>query len=90
MPAKSSHVVRTLQSKWPENLELHGDEYGFDEALGPTIELARHFSTWGFFNRERFSTRGLDGMGDSWGELQVPYMLAKFVFVALQYPGWTR
>ena len=44
VPAKSSHVVRTLQSKWLENLELHGDEYGFDEALGPTIELARHFS----------------------------------------------
>ena len=37
------------------------------------MRLAVKFQTWGFFNRECFSTMGLDGMGDAWGQLSVPY-----------------
>ena len=28
------------------------------------------------------------GMSDSWGERVVPYLLAKFVFPMMKYPGW--
>ena len=31
---------------------------------------------------------GEQGMGDSWGGLHVPYLLAKYVFPRLAYPGW--
>ena len=31
----------------------------------------------------------MDGLGDTWGDLlAVPYLLAKFVFTELKYPGW--
>ena len=36
-------------------------------------EPARRFATYGFFRRDSYSTVGLDGMGDQWGELAVPY-----------------
>ena len=93
VPAKSSRVVRSLQSKWLEFLELHGDEYGFDAALGPTVEVAKHFSTWGFFNRERYiqHARASDGMGDSWGELIAGAIHAGQVCVcgvAVSRMGW--
>ena len=35
------------------------------------------------------SAIGREGMGDSY-ELQIRYMLAKFVFVSLKYKGWTN
>ena len=88
VPAKSSRVIASLLNKWVDFVEMHGDEYGYDAAAGPTVELAKHFSSWGFFNRESFSTVGLDGMGDSWGELAVPYLLPKFVFPLMKYEAW--
>ena len=47
-----------------------------------------HFQTHGFKTRQNYSSLQLDGLGDSWGELAVPYLLAKFVFTELKYPGW--
>ena len=73
VPAKSARAVQALESKWLEFLQKHGSEYGFDVSVGPTIELAKHFQTYGFFHRSNFSTLGCDGMGDSWGQLAVPY-----------------
>jgi hypothetical protein len=35
-----------------------------------------------------FSSTGESGMGDSWGALTVPYLLAKYVFPAMQHVGW--
>ena len=87
VPAKSRAVVQRLVTKWLDFLEKHGAEYGWN---GPTLELARHFQTWGFFNRTNFSTVGLDGMGDSWGQLAVPYLLPKYAFVKLGYTGWAE
>ena len=66
-----AHAPQRLASKWVDFLERHGTEYGWDESVGPTLELTKHFQTWGFFNRTNFSTVGLDGMGDSWGQLAV-------------------
>ena len=42
----------------------------------------------GFNERKSYSTVGTTGMGDSWGELQVPYLLAKYVFPACKHAGW--
>ena len=80
VPAKSRMVVLRLVTKWLEFLERHGAEYKWDARVGPTLELAKHFQTWGFFHRSNFSTLGCDGMGDSWGQLAVPYLLPKYVF----------
>ena len=88
VPPKSRAAIIALENKWMDFLGRHGDEYGFSEAEGPTLELAKKFSTWGFFNRKVFSTTGCDGMGDSWGLLAVPYLLPKYVFVRCGYPGW--
>ena len=65
----------------------HGAKYGFDEGNGPTVELVKHFTTWCFCTRDVVSAIGREGLGDSY-ELQIRYMLAKFVFVSLKYKGW--
>ena len=88
VPAKSRAAIISLETKWLDFLGRHGEEYGFSEAEGPTLELTVKFQTWGFFNRKNFSTTGSDGMGDSWGELAVPYLLPKYVFVRRGYAGW--
>ena len=28
-------------------------------------------------------------MGDSWGQLAVPYLLPRYVFPLMEYAGWT-
>ena len=42
-PAKSAAVIRQLERRWREFLDAHGEAYGYEEAAGPTIELAVHF-----------------------------------------------
>lgn len=86
---KTGKVVTSLTTKWDAFVAAHGEEYGFDAAKGPTPEFTRKFSSYGFFNRDSTSAVGHTGMGDSWGELQVPYLLPKYVFPAKGYPGWT-
>ena len=47
------------------------------------------WQTHGFKERRyEFSTTGECGMGDSWGALAVPYLLAKYVFPLMQHVGW--
>ena len=41
--AKSAAVIRQLERRWREFLDAHGEAYGYEEAAGPTIELAVHF-----------------------------------------------
>ena len=45
--------------------------------------------THGFKERKNYSTTGEVGMGDSWGALAVPYLLAKYVFPRMEHVGWT-
>ena len=45
--------------------------------------------THGFKERKNYSTTGEVGMGDSWGALTVPYLLAKYVFPKMEHAGWT-
>jgi hypothetical protein len=72
VPAKSQAVMRTMKRRWSGFLIKHGEEYSYDDAAGPTIDLAMHFSTHGFNERvNEYSTTGERGMGDSWGGLQV-------------------
>ena len=46
-PAKSAKVIGTLQHRWSDFLDVHGEAYVcvalFKEEEGPTIELAVHF-----------------------------------------------
>ena len=81
-------VGGSLRRQWLRWLDEHGEAYGYDDTEGPTVEHVLHFQTHGFTSRKNYSTVQLDGLGDSWGELAVPYLLAKFVFTELEYPGW--
>ena len=85
--AKQSAQAKVLERKWLRFLLVHGAEYGFDEKKGPTIELVKKFTSYCFSTRDKASAIGREGMGDGY-ELQIRYMLAKFVFVALKYKGW--
>ena len=53
VPAKSRAVVLRLESKWCNLLERHGEEYGWDERVGPTMEMAKHFQTWFSFSSDQ-------------------------------------
>ena len=86
--AKQSAQAKVLERKWLRFLLVHGEKYGFDARKGPTVELVEHFVTYCFCTRDRVSAIGREGMGDAF-ELQIRYMLAKFVFVSLKYKGWT-
>ena len=69
---KSKAVMTTMKRRWSGFIIKHGEEYSYDDAAGPTIDLAMHFSTHGFNERvNEYSTTGERGMGDSWGGLQV-------------------
>ena len=85
--AKQSAQAHVLERKWNRFLLVHGTEYGFDAHKGPTVELVKHFTTYCFCTRDVASAIGREGLGDSF-ELQIRYMLAKFVFVSLKYKGW--
>ena len=67
IPPKSAAVIHSLKRRWVAFLETHGDEYSFDAAAGPTIELAVTFQTHGYHERLTFSTVDDSGMGDSCG-----------------------
>ena len=85
--AKQSAQAKVLERKWLRFLLVHGAEYGFKENSGPTVELVQKFISYCFCTRDVVSAIGREGMGDGY-ELQIRYMLAKFVFVALKYKGW--
>ena len=85
---KQSAQAKVLERKWLRFLLVHAEEYGFDESTGPTVELVEKFVTYSFCTRDRVSAIAREGLGDSF-ELQLRYMLAKFVFVSLEYVGWT-
>ena len=84
---KQSAQAKVLERKWLRFLLVHGNEYGFVEKRGPTVELVKHFVTYCFCTRDVASAIGREGLGDCY-ELQIRYMLAKFVFAALKYRGW--
>lgn len=84
---KQSYNAQCLERKWQRFLLVHGDEIGFSEKKGPTLKHVQRFTTYCFCTRDVVSAIGREGMGDSY-ELQIRYMLAKFVFVSLGYKGW--
>ena len=43
-PAKSARVVKSMTNKWTQFLVEHGEAFGFDESVGPTVELACRFA----------------------------------------------
>ena len=58
------------------------------EGGSPTVDETKLFSTWAYSTRATYSCVGRKGCGDSYGALQIPYMLAKFVFPLMQYEGY--
>ena len=87
-PVKQSAQAKVLERKWLRFLLVHAEEYSFNACAGPSVELVKHFVTYAFCTRDLVSAIGREGLGDSF-ELQIRYMLAKFVFPALEYNGWT-
>ena len=90
--AGESGAAGKLHRKWRAWLASeHGSVAAARLAAGdcaPTIEETKRFSTWVFTTRCRYSCVGRKGCGDSYGALQIPYMLAKFVFPLMQYEGY--
>ena len=86
---KQSYNAKCLERKWLRFLLIHGDEIGSKAKSGPSIKQVERFVTYCFCTRDVVSAIGREGMGDSY-ELQIRYMLAKFVFVSLGYKGWTK
>ena len=86
-PVKQSAQAKVLERKWLRFLMVHGKTYGWNEKHGPTIALVEHFTSYCFTTRQYRSAIGREGLGDQF-ELQIRYMLAKFVFVSLKYKGW--
>ena len=86
---KQSYNAKCLERKWLRFLLVHGDEIGFKASIGPTVKQVERFVTYCFCTRDVVSAIGREGVGDSY-ELQIRYMLAKFVFVSLGYKGWTK
>ena len=81
-----------MKRKWEKWLRSpHGQ--GVAERLAgggaPTIEEMKRFSTYSYAHRSSYSCVGRKGGGKSYGALQIPYMLGKFVFPAMGYEGWT-
>ena len=68
--------------------DAHGEAYGFDKEVGPKLEIVKHFTTCCYETRDYESSLEHKGMGDSF-ELQLRYILAKKVFPAIGYRGWT-
>ena len=62
---KQSTQAKVLERKWLRFLLVHGDEYGFDEDVGPTVGLVEHFVTYCFCTRDRASAIGREGLGRS-------------------------
>ena len=83
---KTSSVINCLKRRWEEFTTKHGEAYEWSGT--PTIDLAVHFQTHGYSERLTRSCTGETGMSDSWGSLQVPYLLATHVFTACGYAGW--
>ena len=46
-PPKSAKVVGSMKRRWTEFLDVHGEAYGYDPEVRPTIELALHFQASG-------------------------------------------
>ena len=87
-PVKQLAQAKVIERKWLRFLLVHGEEYGFNARAGPSVELVKYFVAYAFCTRNVVSVIGREGMGDSF-ELQIRYMLAKFVFVSLKYNGWS-
>ena len=85
---KTRRIVENLCRQFKAFVAKHGEYYEYDAAVGPTVEFALQFQRYGFFNRDTYSTLGLDGLSDAWGEDQVPFYLAKFAFPMMKLPGW--
>ena len=67
---KQSAQADVLKRKWLRFLLIVGGEYGFCEGDAPSLELVKHFTTYCFKTRDKGSSIGREGMGDSF-ELQV-------------------
>ena len=80
-----SGVVGTLRRKWERwLLTEHGRAVAERLKSGgsPTIEEVKRFSSYTYCNREVYSCVGREGCGDSYGLLQIPYMLAKQGYIS--------
>ena len=90
--AGESGAAGRLRNKWVKWLASeHGQAVANRLAAGgaPTVEEAKLFSTWTYKTRQNYSCVGRQGGGNSYGALQIPYMLAKFVFPMMKYDGFT-
>ena len=73
--AKTKKQVKYCAGKLAAWLEVHGAAAGYIAAVGPTVDVMKAFSSYCFANRKVYSTLGNQGMGASFGFLQVPYLV---------------
>ena len=86
---KTQKQIDLVRRKWLRFLDAHGEAYGYDKDAGPTLAIVKHFTTCCYETRDYESSLEHKGMGESF-ELQLRYFLAKKVFPAVGYDGWTE
>jgi len=59
---KTKQQVKYLAGKLSAWLEVHGVAAGYDAAMGPTVEVMRHFQSYCFVHRKNYSLLGNQGM----------------------------
>ena len=63
MDPKTKRQIKYCAGKLAAWLELHGEAAGYDDSVGPTVEVMKDFSSHCFSNRKFYSTLGNLGMG---------------------------
>jgi len=90
--AGESGAAGNLKRKWMKWLSTpHGSAVQArlaEEGGAPTVEETKRFLTWTFTTRQNYSPVGRTGGSDAYGALQIPFMLAKFVFPLMKYEGF--
>ena len=65
--AKTESAYDSLTRKWLRFLVANGEEYGWEDEVGPPLEQVKHFTTYCYETQDCYeSSAGLKGMGDSW------------------------
>ena len=80
---KYKQAALQMQRRWELFLDLHDKR---DEQ--PSLKLVEHFTTFMFTTRQRRSSAGRQGLGDSVA-VMAQYILAQEVFQLMGYKEWT-
>jgi hypothetical protein len=80
-------AIDRMKRKWCRFVVEFGARLGYVSGASPTIQFVLQFVSYMHNNRDRWSSFGRKGMGNS-AFLSAAYHLPKYVFPELEYAGW--